>query len=57
MRRVMRRIRKGGSLLLGAHEFPFDRLVVVGSSTSGTKAVQVILNVVEAELADLYSAS
>ena len=41
------------SLLFLADRFPLYRLIVIWSSTSGAEAVHVILDVVEAELADL----
>ena len=39
--------------LFWAHNFPLYRLVVVSSSTCWAKAVHIVLDVVETELADL----
>ncbi len=43
-------------LLFRTDNFPLDVLLVVGSSAGGAKAIQVVLDVVVTELADLKTA-
>lgn len=42
------------NLLLGTNNFPLYALVIVRSPTGGTQAIHIVLDVVVAELTDLY---